>query len=57
MPDTKQDQSHTQGGAPTDKAHQDQGDGTLTGTVPAGLNTDQLEERAKSDKTDNPGTS
>jgi hypothetical protein len=38
---------HTPGGAPTDAAHQDIGDGALTGSVPAGLTTDELRERAR----------
>ena len=32
-----EDGAHTAGGAPTDQAHRDAGDGTLTGSVPAGL--------------------
>jgi hypothetical protein len=50
------EKAHTGGGAPTDKAHQDAGDGTLTGAVPAGLGTEKLEEVAKSRKTDDGGT-
>ncbi|MFT8245933.1 hypothetical protein [Roseomonas sp. BN140053] len=51
------DNSHTDSGAPTDRAHQDDGDGTLTGAVPAGLSLKQLREAAESDKTDDAGTS
>jgi len=49
--------SHTAEGAPTDQAHQDAGDGTLTGSVPAGLSLQQLREAADNDKTDDSGTS
>jgi hypothetical protein len=49
--------AHTEGGAPTDRAHQDAGDGTLTGSVPAGLSLEQLREAANNDKTDDSGTS
>ena len=48
--------AHTAGGAPTDQAHQDAGDGTLTGSVPAGLGLEQLREAANNDKTDDSGT-
>jgi hypothetical protein len=51
------DCAHTAGGAPTDQAHQDAGDGTLTGSVPAGLGLEQLREAANNDKTDDSGTS
>jgi hypothetical protein len=47
---------HTAGGAPTDKAHREDGDGTLAGSVPAGLSSDELRKLAESDKTDNAGT-
>src|SRR5918998_2902780 len=36
-----EDGAHTAGGAPTDQAHQDAGDGTLAGSVPAGLSLKQ----------------
>ena len=52
-----EDASHTEGGAPTDKAHEDDGDGTLSGSIPAGLSADELHELAESDKTDDTGTS
>ena len=52
-----EDDAHTAGGAPTDQAHQDAGDGTLTGSVPAGLSLKQLREAADNDKTDDSGTS
>ena len=52
-----EDDAHTAGGAPTDQAHRDAGDGTLTGSVPAGLSVEQLREAAKGDKTDDSGTS
>ena len=51
------DDAHTAGGAPTDQAHQDAGDGTLTGSVPAGLSLEQLREAANADRTDDSGTS
>ncbi len=59
-PDAKpsaEDDAHTDGGAPTDQAHRDAGDGTLTGSVPAGLSLEQLRQAANSDKTDDSGTS
>ena len=52
-----EDGAHTAGGAPTDRAHQDAGDGTLTGSVPAGLSLEQLRKAANTDKTDDSGTS
>ena len=52
-----EDGAHTAGGAPTDQAHQDAGDGTLAGSVPAGLSLKELREAAKGDKTDDSGTS
>jgi hypothetical protein len=52
-----EDDAHTEGGAPTDRAHQDAGDGTLTGSIPAGLSSKQLREAANNDKTDDSGTS
>ncbi|WP_426954909.1 hypothetical protein [Muricoccus radiodurans] len=48
--------AHTEEGAPTDKAHRDAGDGALTGSVPAGLSTEELRKVAESDKTDDGGT-
>ena len=50
------DADHTEGGAPTDKAHGDAGDGSLTGAVPAGLSGDELQKIANSGKTDDGGT-
>ena len=52
-----EDGAHSTGGAPTGQAHRDAGDGTLTGSVPAGLSLKQLREAAKGDKTDDSGTS
>ena len=52
-----EDGAHTAGGAPTDQAHQDAGDGTLAGSVPAGLSLKEFSEAAKGDKTDDSGTS
>ena len=51
------DASHTEGGAPTDKAHEDAGDGSLSGSIPAGLTADELHKIAESDKTTESGTS
>lgn len=51
-----EDGAHTAGGAPTDRAHQDAGDGTLTGSVPAGLSLEHLRKAANTDKTDDSGT-
>ena len=51
-----EDESHTDQGAPTDQAHQDAGDGALTGSVPAGLTGDELLEQANSGKLDDGGT-
>ena len=48
--------THTDQGAPKDKAHQDAGDGSLTGSTPAGLTVDELLEQANSGKTDDGGT-
>ncbi|MBR0646465.1 hypothetical protein [Plastoroseomonas hellenica] len=48
--------THTAEGAPKDEAHRKEGDGTLSGAVPAGLTAEQLREQAESDKTDNSGT-
>ena len=51
-----EDETHTDQGAPTDQAHQDAGDGALTGSVPAGLTGDELLEQANSGKSDDGGT-
>ncbi|MFC7734760.1 hypothetical protein ACFQX4_02700 [Roseomonas sp. GCM10028921] len=51
------DKAHTEGGAPTDQAHEEAGDGTLSGSVPAGLSSRELRDLANSDKTDDTGTS
>ena len=63
MSDTETDQgtspsdteTHTDQGAPKDKVHQDAGDGSLTGSTPAGLTVDELLEQANSGKTDDGG--
>jgi hypothetical protein len=49
-------ESHTESGAPTDKAHLEAGDGSLTGSIPAGLSIEELQEIAESDQTVEPGT-
>ena len=46
----------TQTGAPKDAAHRAAGDGTLTGSVPAGLTPEQLKERAEQGDRDDPGS-
>lgn len=51
-----QGETNTGQGAPTDKAHEDAGDGSLQGSVPAGLTTDELLEQANAPKTDDGGT-
>lgn len=50
------DETHTESGAPTDKAHREDGDGSLTGSVPAGLTPDELRRIAENDKIVEPGT-
>jgi hypothetical protein len=50
------EETHTQSGAPTDKAHSEDGDGSLTGSIPAGLTPDELRRIAKEDKIVEPGT-
>ncbi len=50
------EETHTSQGAPTDEAHLEAGDGSLTGSTPAGLTTDELLEQANSRKTDDGGT-
>jgi hypothetical protein len=52
----KKPAASTPEGAPTDEAHRDAGDGTLQGSVPAGLTTEQLRKRAKSGQRDDGGT-
>ena len=47
---------HTPGGAPTDSAHQDAGDGSLTGSVPAGLTVEELLERSRASGRDDGGS-
>jgi len=59
IPDPKaapDDPLHTKGGAPTNAAHQAVGDGTLTGSVPAGLTPEEMEEMAKGDQQAEGGT-
>jgi hypothetical protein len=41
------DATHTESGAPTDKAHEEVGDGSSTGSVPAGLTVSEMEEFMK----------
>ena len=56
VPKPTDEATHTGQGAPTDKAHQDAGDGSLTGSTPAGLTVDELLEQANSDKASDGGT-
>lgn len=56
VPKPTDEDTHTGQGAPTDKAHQDAGDGSLTGSTPAGLTVDELLEQANSDKASDGGT-
>ncbi|MGK2911323.1 MAG: hypothetical protein ACSLE1_16205 [Sphingobium sp.] len=56
VPASKKDASHTESGAPTNAAHEAVGDGTLTGSVPAGLTPDEMEDMANTDQSGEPGT-
>jgi hypothetical protein len=47
--------THTHQGAPTEQAHQDVRDGSLTGSTPAGVTADELRKQAGG-KTDDGGT-
>ena len=49
-------ETHTEGGAPTDKAHLEAGDGTLKGSIPAGLSPEELRKIAEEDKSVDSGT-
>jgi hypothetical protein len=51
-----EDSAHTEQGAPTDAAHQNAGDGSLTGSIPAGLTVAELMKQANSDKPSDGGT-
>ena len=51
------DTAHTGQGGPTDEAHQDAGDGSLAGSVSAGLTADEFVEQANSNKPSDGGTS
>ena len=53
---SEKDASHTTSGAPTNAAHEAVGDGTLTGSVPAGLTPEEMEEMANTDQSGEPGT-
>lgn len=46
---------HTDRGAPTDELHRDAGDGSLTGSTPAGLTVDELLDQANSGQSDDGG--
>ena len=49
-------ETHTADGAPTDEAHRDVGDGTLLGSVPAGLSPEELRRIADQDQSVESGT-
>lgn len=49
-------ETQTASGAPTDKAHQEAGDGTLTGSIPAGLSLEELSKIAEDDQSVESGT-
>ena len=51
-----EDSAHTGQGAPTDDAHKDAGDGSLTGSIPAGLTVDELMKQANSNRPSDGGT-
>ncbi len=51
-----EDDTHTDQGAPTDAAHQEAGDGALTGSIPAGLTVDELLKSSNSEKSSDGGT-
>ena len=51
-----EDDTHTDQGAPTDAAHQEAGDGALSGSTPAGLTADELTKSANSGKSCDGGT-
>lgn len=50
------EKDRTEQGAPTDKAHKDAGDGSSTGSVPAGLTVDELEQQAEKPVNNDGGT-
>ena len=52
----KNESENTEQGAPTDAAHQGSGDGSLTGSIPAGLTAEELLERAKQGERDDAGS-
>jgi hypothetical protein len=54
--DDKDQPKTTEQGAPTDAAHQQDGDGALTGSVPAGLTPAELQEGAREGGRDDPGS-
>lgn len=59
VPDPKaapDDPLHTPGGAPTNAAHQAVGDGTLTGSAPAGLSPEEMAAMAEKDQLSESGT-
>ena len=55
-PPDASDETHTEGGTPTDKAHEEVGDGSLTGSIPAGLTVSEMEEFMKKETGNEGGT-
>ena len=49
-------ETHMPSGAPTDRAHLEAGDGSLQGSIPAGLSIEELNEIAESDQSVESGT-
>lgn len=49
-------ETSTPSGAPTDEAHKAVGDGTLVGSIPAGLSLDELQQIADEDQSVESGT-
>jgi hypothetical protein len=49
-------ETNTPGGAPTDEAHREVGDGTLLGSIPAGLSPEELRKIADDDQSVESGT-
>jgi len=47
QPPDADEATHTEGGAPTDVAHEEAGDGSSTGSIPAGLSVSEMEEFIK----------
>lgn len=50
------DPAHSESGAPTNQAHREAGDGTLVGSIPAGLSPDEMDEAENLDQSAESGT-